>query len=180
MAPINSAFQVSRRFIRISRPRRLYEQSLKRGEAQIVADGALCAETGHHTGRSPKDKHTVVDELTEKKVWWDNNKKVSKEHFNNLLEDFLAHAKGNELFAQDLYGGAHKNYRIKVRVFTELAWHSLFIRTLLIRPRRKNLRASSPNSPFSISRRSSRTRSVTAAAKAPTRWSRSTSRAKSF
>ncbi|MGH2548333.1 MAG: phosphoenolpyruvate carboxykinase (ATP), partial [Thermomicrobiales bacterium] len=112
----------------------LYEHSLKRNEAQIVAGGALCAETGHHTGRSPKDKHTVVDELTEKKVWWDNNKKVSKEHFNNLLQDFLAHAKDNELFAQDLFGGADKSYRIKVRVFTELAWHSLFIRTLLIRP----------------------------------------------
>src|SRR5690606_1369256 len=67
------------------------------------------------------------------------NKKVSKEHFNNLLEDFIAHAKGNELFAQDLYGGAHKNYRIKVRVFTELAWHSLFIRTLLIRPELEEL-----------------------------------------
>src|SRR5262249_23537469 len=26
------------------------------------------------------------------------------------------------------------NYRIKTRVFTELAWHSLFIRQLLIRP----------------------------------------------
>ncbi len=112
----------------------LYEHSLQRQEGQIVAGGALCAETGHHTGRSPKDKHTVVDELTEKKVWWDNNKKVSKEHFNNLLEDFLAHSKGKELFAQDLFGGADPSYRIKVRVFTELAWHSLFIRTLLIRP----------------------------------------------
>jgi phosphoenolpyruvate carboxykinase (ATP) len=60
----------------------LYEHSLQRHEGQIVAGGALCAETGHHTGRSPKDKHTVVDELTEKKVWWDNNKKVSKEHFS--------------------------------------------------------------------------------------------------
>ena len=38
------------------------------------------------------------------------------------------------LFAQDLYGGADPALRIKTRVFTELAWHSLFIRTLLIRP----------------------------------------------
>ena len=51
--------------------------------------------------------------------------------------DFLEHAKGKQLFAQDLYGGADPKYRIKARVFTELAWHSLFIRSLLIRPERK-------------------------------------------
>lgn len=112
----------------------LYEHAIRAGEAQIVAGGALCAETGHHTGRSPKDKHTVVDDLTRDSVWWDGNRKLSKEHFENLYQDFLAHCKGRTLFAQDLYGGADPAYRIKVRVYTELAWHSLFIRTLLIRP----------------------------------------------
>ena len=48
----------------------------------------------------------------------------------------IAHARGKTLFAQDLYGGADPKYRIKTRVFTELAWHSLFIRQLLIRPQR--------------------------------------------
>ena len=42
----------------------LYEYAVSAREASIVAGGALCAETGHHTGRSPKDKHTVVDDLT--------------------------------------------------------------------------------------------------------------------
>ena len=100
----------------------LYEHAIRNGEATIVAGGALCAETGHHTGRSPKDKHTVVDALTENTVWWDGNRKQSKEHFDNLLADFLAHAKGKTLFAQDLYGGADAKYRIKARVFTEYAW----------------------------------------------------------
>ena len=54
-------------------------------------------------------------------------------------QDFLAHAKGKTLFAQDLYGGADPKYRIKTRVYTELAWHSLFIRQLLIRPERSEL-----------------------------------------
>jgi phosphoenolpyruvate carboxykinase (ATP) len=117
----------------------LYEHAVAKGEGNIVAGGALCAETGHHTGRSPKDKHTVVDDLTRDSVWWDGNRKLSKEHFDNLYADFLAHCKGKSLFAQDLYGGADKTYRIKVRVFTELAWHSLFIRTLLIRPERADL-----------------------------------------
>ena len=56
----------------------LYEHAIRNGEATIVAGGALCAETGHHTGRSPKDKHTVVDALTENTVWWDGNRKQSQ------------------------------------------------------------------------------------------------------
>ena len=55
------------------------------------------------------------------------------------IDDFIAHARGKTLFAQDLYGGADPNYRIRTRVYTELAWHSLFIRTLLIRPERSEL-----------------------------------------
>ena len=117
----------------------LYERAIAAGEANIVAGGALCAETGHHTGRSPKDKHTVVDDLTRNSVWWDGNRKMTQENFNNLHQDFLKHCEGKQLFAQDLYGGADKTYRIKVRVFTELAWHSLFIRTLLIRPQLSEL-----------------------------------------
>src|ERR1022692_738775 len=117
----------------------LYEHAIAANEATIVEGGALCAETGHHTGRSPKDKHTVVDALTENSVWWDGNRKMSKENFGNLLADFQAHAKGKKLFAQDLYGGADPKYRIRTRVFTEYAWHSLFIRQLLIRPERSEL-----------------------------------------
>ena len=117
----------------------LYEHAIAAREGHIVQGGPFCAETGHHTGRSPKDKHTVVDAPTENTVWWDGNRKQSKEHFENLLQDFLAHARGKKLFAQDLYGGADPKYRIKVRVFTEYAWHSLFIRQLLIRPDRAEL-----------------------------------------
>ena len=56
----------------------LYEHAIAAGEGSIVEGGAFCAETGHHTGRSPKDKHTVVDALTENSVWWDGNRKMSE------------------------------------------------------------------------------------------------------
>ncbi|MBI1204228.1 MAG: phosphoenolpyruvate carboxykinase [Rhodopseudomonas sp.] len=112
----------------------LYEHSIKAGEATVVEGGALSAFTGHHTGRSPKDKHTVDDDLTHDVLWWDGNRKQTKDQFATMLGDFRAHVKGKTLFAQDLYGGADPQYRIKVRVFTEYAWHSLFIRQLLIRP----------------------------------------------
>src|SRR5579862_2305254 len=112
----------------------LYGEALRRDEAKIAAGGALVAETGAHTGRSPKDKFIVRDAATEKSVWWDNNNAISPAHFDALLVDFISHAKGRELFAQDLYAGADPSFRVKTRVFTELAWHSLFIRNLLIRP----------------------------------------------
>ncbi len=112
----------------------LYEESMQRREAIIAKGGAIVAETGQHTGRSPKDKFVVDDALTADTVWWDNNGKMSKRNFDTLLADFIAHAKGKELFAQDLYGGADQTFRVRTRVFTEYAWHSLFIRTMLIRP----------------------------------------------
>ncbi|MGU3537826.1 phosphoenolpyruvate carboxykinase [Methylobacterium sp. A54F] len=118
---------------------RLYEESLARGEARLARGGALVATTGSHTGRSPKDKFVVRDASTEGQVWWENNGAITPEQFETLYQDFLAHAEGRELFAQDLYGGADPAHRVKARVFAEFAWHSLFIRNLLIRPERAEL-----------------------------------------
>jgi len=112
----------------------LYLQALRAGEARLSSDGALCADTGVFTGRSPKDKFTVRDALTDKTMWWAGNQSITSAQFEALYQDVLRHAEGMRLFAQDLYGGADPSFRIKTRVFTELAWHSLFIRTLLIRP----------------------------------------------
>ncbi|WP_438345208.1 phosphoenolpyruvate carboxykinase [Methylorubrum populi] len=123
---------------------RLYEEALRRGEAQLARGGALVATTGSHTGRSPKDKVVVRDAGTENEIWWDNNGSITREQFATLLEDFRAHARGKELFAQDLYGGADPAHRVRARVYTELAWHSLFISNLLIRPERGELAAYVP------------------------------------
>ena len=43
----------------------LAEESIRRGETRLAAGGALVADTGAHTGRSPKDKFTVRDVLTD-------------------------------------------------------------------------------------------------------------------
>jgi phosphoenolpyruvate carboxykinase (ATP) len=118
---------------------RLYEEALRRNEAELAQGGALVATTGSHTGRSPKDKFVVRDEGTENEVWWENNGAITPEQFETLYQDFLGHAEDRELFAQDLHGGADPCHRVKARVFTELAWHSLFIRNLLIRPERETL-----------------------------------------
>ena len=123
----------------------LYEQAIGRQEARLTSGGALVADTGAHTGRSPKDKFIVLDAMTKDTIWWDNNGQLSQEQFKTLFDDFIAHANGKELFAQDLYGGADPTFRIKTRVFTEYAWHSLFIRTLLIRPDRSDLASFVPD-----------------------------------
>ncbi len=123
----------------------LYEQSLQRDEAQLAEGGALVAETGVHTGRSPKDKFVVRDSDTDDKIWWDANGAITPEQFDTLLQDFITHAEGKELFAQDLFGGADPAYRVRARVFTEFAWHSLFIRNLLRRPDRDLLPSFQPD-----------------------------------
>ncbi|MBV9290017.1 MAG: phosphoenolpyruvate carboxykinase (ATP), partial [Hyphomicrobiales bacterium] len=122
----------------------LYEHALRGHEAHIAAHGPLVADTGVHTGRSPKDKFIVRDAATDPVVWWDNNNSISAEHFDALLADFLAHARGKALFAQDLYAGADPAFRVKTRVFAEYAWHSLFIRNLLIRPAPDELASFAP------------------------------------
>ncbi|MCV0394676.1 MAG: phosphoenolpyruvate carboxykinase [Rhizobiaceae bacterium] len=125
-------------------PAELVEEAIRRGEARLTAHGALVAETGQHTGRSPKDKFIVRDEKTTPSVWWDNNKAISLEHFDRLHDDFKMHIAGKDLFVQDLVGGADEAHSIKVRVITEYAWHSLFIRNLLIRPEAAKLAAFEP------------------------------------
>ena len=119
----------------------LVEHAVRREEGLLAKDGPLVVTTGKHTGRSAKDKFTVRDELTDSAVWWNNgNKPMDPAAFDRLHEDFLAVLREkNKLFVQDLYGGSQPEHRVRVRVINELAWHSLFIRTMLVRPESEEL-----------------------------------------
>ena len=112
----------------------LYEEAIKRSEGLVTDGGPLAVTTGMHTGRSAQDKFVVRDDNTDATIWWDNNKPIDPARFATLRDDFFAHAKGRELFVQDLFAGADPGHRIRVRVITEFAWHALFIRYLLRRP----------------------------------------------
>lgn len=120
-------------FLNLTAPH-LYEEAIRRGEGVIDSSGALVVETAPHTGRSPADKFIVRDAMTESAVWWENNQPMTTASFARLYDDMLAHARGLELFAQDLEGCADLRHRLHIRVYSEYAWHSLFIRNLLIRP----------------------------------------------
>ncbi|MFN3591424.1 phosphoenolpyruvate carboxykinase [Thermaurantiacus tibetensis] len=115
----------------------LLEHAVRRGEGLFSKDGAFVVETGRHTGRSAADKFIVRDAETAETVWWGKtNRPMDPEHFAALKADFLAAlAEKDTLFVQDLFGGSQPEHRVNVRVITELAWHSAFIRTLLVRPK---------------------------------------------
>jgi phosphoenolpyruvate carboxykinase (ATP) len=112
----------------------LVELAVRNKEGSLAAGGALVVNTGVHTGRSVQDKFIVRDAMTENTVWWDNNKAMSPAQFDVLLADFARHAKASQLYVQDLFAGADPQHRLRARIFTEFAWHALFIRNLLRRP----------------------------------------------
>ncbi len=114
----------------------LVELALRRGEGRMSEHGALVVETGKHTGRSAQDKFIVRDVLTKDDVWWGaSNKPMNGEAFEQLHADFLKHlATLDDVFVQDLFGGSQAEHRVGVRIVTELAWHSSFVRTMLVRP----------------------------------------------
>ena len=110
----------------------IYKIILDRGEGKISKDGALVVKTGIHTGRSAQDKFVVRESKNKDSVWWDNAKEMSEENFNHLYRDMIEFSENKDLFVQDLFGGADLEYRLPTRVYTEYAWHSLFIQNLLI------------------------------------------------
>jgi phosphoenolpyruvate carboxykinase (ATP) len=127
-------------------PAELYEHAVTKAEASIVASGALTAVTGHHTGRSPKDKFFVREPGSAGKIWWyPGNRPISEESFDRLLSKMLAYIDRNEVYVQDVFACADPAYRLKVRVVTQFAWHSLFVRNLFIRPDERELLGFEPD-----------------------------------
>lgn len=122
----------------------LTEQAVQRGEGKLAATGSFVVETGQHTGRSAADKFTVRDSETENAIWWDNSKSMTREQFDQLYADFIEHAKDKQLYVQDLFAGADLEHRLPTRIFTEYAWHALFIRHLLRRPEASDLEGFAP------------------------------------
>ena len=114
--------------------RELLDASLERSEGTEGLGGTLLVTTGKFTGRSPKDKYIVLSKSNESEIWWEINSKMEAKFFVNLYRDMLEFIADKDLFIQDLYAGADPKNRINVRVISELVWHNLFIRHLLIKP----------------------------------------------
>lgn len=124
----------------------LYEEAIRRREGMMALAGPLVVRTGHHTGRSANDKFLVDDQTTHKHVWWGKvNRPFDPEAFESLYRKVLAYLQGQDLYVQDLYAGADTKHRLRVRVVCESAWHSLFARTLFIRPKTEELTKFQPD-----------------------------------
>jgi phosphoenolpyruvate carboxykinase (ATP) len=113
----------------------LLEHAIRRNEGLLSNRGAYSVNTGQFTGRSPKDKFIVRDELTESTVNWGAvNQPMSSETFGRLHAKVLAYLQGRDVFVEDCHGGADPSYSLPLRVITQYTWHALFARQLFIRP----------------------------------------------
>ena len=116
-------------------PARLVELAVRRGEGRLADDGPLATRTDPHTGRSPNDRFVVREASTEDQVGWGSvNKPISERTFDALQTAMARYAVGRDLFVRDCYAGADPRYRVRVRVITEKAWHSLFAYNMFLRP----------------------------------------------
>lgn len=113
----------------------LYEEIIFRGEGRITHLGPLVVDTGKHTARAASDKFIVNEVSSADKVWWGQyNRPFSEDKFDELYGRLQAFLQGRDVFIQDCFGGADPNYRMPIRIITELAWHSHFARNMFIRP----------------------------------------------
>lgn len=121
--------------IQLSVPQ-LVEKATSRGEAVLSSTGALAAETGKYTGRSPKDKFIVEEPSSFEKIDWGSvNQPIASDKFDSLYNKVLDHLKTkDELFVFKGFAGADPDSRLAIQVVNEFAWHNLFVHQLFIRP----------------------------------------------
>ncbi|MEC1374123.1 phosphoenolpyruvate carboxykinase (ATP) [Heyndrickxia oleronia] len=114
----------------------LVEKVLQRKEGKLTSTGAVCAETGKYTGRSPKDKYIVEEASTKDLIDWGSvNQPISEESFDKLYKKVSNYLKEqNEIFVFNGFAGADNKSRLPIQVVNEYAWHNLFAHQLFIRP----------------------------------------------
>jgi phosphoenolpyruvate carboxykinase (ATP) len=131
--------KASQAFTNLS-PEELVKHALANGEGVLTDTGALMADTGEFTGRSPKDKFCVVDAKTENTVWWGEvNQKFDSDKFEKLLNKVIHHFEGKRMYVRDAYACADPRYKLNLRVFNETAYNNLFCNNLFLRPTAEEL-----------------------------------------
>jgi phosphoenolpyruvate carboxykinase (ATP) len=112
---------------------------------QLSELGAVNVMTGEFTGRSPKDKYIVNDDVTKDTIWWtsdkaaNDNKGISQDTWNALKENTVNQLSGKKLYVVDAFCGANENTRLKVRFIMEVAWQAHFVKNMFIRPTEEEL-----------------------------------------
>ncbi|MEO5682987.1 MAG: phosphoenolpyruvate carboxykinase (ATP) [Chitinophagaceae bacterium] len=124
-----------------SSPEELIEDSVCMGEGLLSNTGALVINTGTFTGRSPKDKFIIKDEITTGTVYWnDFNIPMDEKYFHIIHEKITTYlATKDELWIRDCYACADDRYRMNIRVVNEKPWINLFAYNMFLRPLEEEL-----------------------------------------
>jgi phosphoenolpyruvate carboxykinase (ATP) len=121
-------------------PAQLIEDTIIRGEGALSSTGALAVDTGEFTGRSPKDRFIVIDEITKDAVWWgDINIKFDAVKFDSLYNRVTAYLANREVYVRDAYACASDKYKMNLRVVTEFPWSNLFASNMFLRPTQEEI-----------------------------------------
>lgn len=127
-------------------PAELIEHALHRKEGVLASSGALVANTGKFTGRSPQDRYIVRDEMTADPVWWgDVNIPFNEEKFEHLLTKVKDHLADKDLFVRAAHAGADPRHQLKLKIINTLAWHNLFCHNMFLRPNEEELESFQPD-----------------------------------
>ena len=114
-------------------------------KGQLTELDAVNVMTGIFTGRSPKDKFIVKDDVTRDTIWWttpespNDNKPTTPEVWNDLKKTVAKQLSGKRLFVVDTFAGANEDSRLKVRFIMEVAWQAHFVKNMFIRPTEEEL-----------------------------------------
>ncbi len=113
----------------------LVEDALKNKEGTLAEQGALMADTGKFTGRSPYDRFIVKDDETADRVWWGEiNQPILPENFEQLLRLTGTYLSGKKLYVRDAIACADPEHQLGIRAVTETAYQSIFVNNMFIRP----------------------------------------------
>lgn len=127
-------------------PEELVKKTIELGQGELNDTGALCVSTGKFTGRSPKDKFTVKDAITENSVsWGEPNFPMSPEDFDGLYNEVCAYLNGKEVWVRDAYACADPKFRLNIRVVNEAPWANLFCNDLFLRPTASEIETQNPD-----------------------------------
>lgn len=127
-------------------PQELIQDTLRIGEGVLSERSALVIHTGEFTGRSPKDKFTVKDEITAHSVNWnDFNIPIEPHYFDIIYNKCISYLNQlGEIWIRDCYACADPRYRLNIRVINEKPWGNLFAYNMFLRPKEEELENFNP------------------------------------
>jgi len=130
-----------------STPEELVQDALRIGEGVLNDTGALVIKTGEFTGRSPKDKFFVKDEITTDSVHWNEfNIPIEEKYFDIIYKKSLDYLENvNEFWVRDCFACADPRYKLNVRVINEKPWNNLFAYNMFLRPKEEELQNFKPD-----------------------------------